>query len=66
MKKSCQNKIYKNDEYTMCVKCKDRCEEPIKCFRCGTIDYVFYNRKHDIFCCSKCDYAYDEELRRAR
>ena len=57
----CKNKIYADDEYTLCTKCEKAkgCESARRCFDCAGTAGVFYSRRRDVFCCEKCLYNFE-------
>lgn len=49
--KGVKMKIYKDDEYALGKKC----------FKCKSEEFVFYNKKWDIFTCSDCLHEFEQE-----
>ena len=58
--------LHKDEEYTACSFCKNKCEMNIKCVMCKTDKLVFYkSRRYDAFLCPTC-YQNEERKREAK
>ena len=56
--------LHEDDQYTACSFCKNKCEKPIKCAGCKTVDMVFYSKQYDLFLCGVCYHS--AEARKAK
>lgn len=52
----CKNKYYADGEYTLCGECKkaEACKAAKRCFHCGSVRGVAYERRWDVFSCVDC------------
>ena len=61
---NCKNKKYEDGERTLCTVCykKMRCEQAIRCAVCGSTSMIYYEKKHDLFLCPRCEHKIGERI----